>query len=975
MEVNFSLGFKSPCFFTMLNLAGYQIPLLERNVVEWCERIVAVLNKERTEGNLDDIVHEQTGRPLFLVKMVSSFANDGTASPRIMLGTEQGSSVYLHHEIAIALITAIMEAEEPLSKADLATTKKHIALLKKRIAKEQHGQDVYAMVMDRFKRRRRGHPRVHDPVRTLVRGSSAVRCHRRQAKASRWFVLDGARHALLKYDSEKRTRLRGASIDVTEARVEATDACTLTLHLRVPYHGQHVVRLTAPTPVDRDRWADALAKSAQGLASGISKRMCHRGVLNGQYVLVRELGRGASGVVYLYTCRGKPCAVKRLSASKPQSKVNRRGVAASSGGLSDDIKREIALLKKVSNLPHVVALFDVIHDADADCVYLVMEFLGGGPVAVYDKETRRFHTKAPMGESDFKRLMRCATVGLKYLHANHLVHRDIKPDNLLLTEDASECKLADLGVAHYFTPPTSVARDDGVEVDAEGAAPGTLRNTKGTYEFMSPEALSGDEYSGYAADIWALGVTLYALVCGSLPFEAPNILALFDTIATAPLVFPTSNGMSPELKDLLSRMLTKEASERITLDGVLQHPWLSTGATKSFLHHSTSPLLAVVLNAAEVTSAVSPLQLKFDRLCESSTTTEDLALWTLTPSFVPDAHTPYVPSPISIADVAVPPTLQQDVRYIAQQVHFAWCTQKTLDGWRYGAVRDDESKVHPLLVPYQHLDAEGQARNVASVTASLQCILALGYSLRPRKMAARCGVRFPMSLERTSLSGELIILGDLLAENDHEVWAQEYMQHGWTYDQVYDLEKKTHPALVPYPALAESHRVSNRNAALVVIKSLVVLHYTIQHEHAKYNTPSHVRSLFEHFVEYWNHEVLVKYGDGDALEDAGLEAHAHANALGLFAVVVFDGLVVRDACVDRDARFYFCPCVGKKLEHRRKRRPLHRVGMPTRLHERVEDLGNVHAEWWAKVLVHNHVGQVDRVLVQVRLLEAKELPG
>ncbi|OQS04181.1 hypothetical protein THRCLA_03570 [Thraustotheca clavata] len=154
MQVNFSLGFKSPCFFTMLNLAGYQIPLLERNVVEWCERIVAILNKERTEGNLEDIVHEQgTGadRPLFVVKMVSSFTNDGTASPRIMLGTEQGSSVHINHHIAVALVQAIMEAEPPMNKTELAITKRHIALLKKRIAEEQYGQEVYAIIMELFK--------------------------------------------------------------------------------------------------------------------------------------------------------------------------------------------------------------------------------------------------------------------------------------------------------------------------------------------------------------------------------------------------------------------------------------------------------------------------------------------------------------------------------------------------------------------------------------------------------------------------------------------------------------------------------------------------------------------------------------------------------------------------------------------------------------------------------------------------------
>ncbi|KDO17643.1 CAMKK protein kinase [Saprolegnia parasitica CBS 223.65] len=451
-----------------------------------------------------------------------------------------------------------------------------------------------------------------------------------------------------------------------------------------------------------------------------------------------------------------------------------------------------------------------------------------------------------MGEGDLKRLLRCASVGLKYLHANHLVHRDIKPDNLLLTDDGRECKLADLGVAHFFPPPTSVQGDVSTEGDdddkaAAGSAPGMLINTKGTYEFMSPEALSGEEYSGYAADIWALGVTLYALAVGQLPFQAPSILALFDVIATAPLTFPTASAMSPSLTDLITRMLAKDVAQRITLDGVLLHPWLSTGATKQYLHHSTVALGEVSIDAADMSGAVSPLQLKFNQLRQSATASEDLALWSVlspaTSSAKAHSTSPYTPSPIDIANVPLPPRLRVDIAWLAQQVHFAWCTTKTLEGWRVGPERSEDKKIHPLLVPYQHLDDAARTRNLASVTASVQCILALGYALRAQKTSAPTRL-FPLSLERISLSGDLVILGDLLAENDHEVWAHEYMALGWKYGATYDPERKTHPSLVPFPALPAGQREATRNAALVVIKSLVALQYSIQHNHAKYNHES-----------------------------------------------------------------------------------------------------------------------------------------
>ncbi|OQR88205.1 kinase [Thraustotheca clavata] len=656
---------------------------------------------------------------------------------------------------------------------------------------------------------------------------------------------DAARHSLTKYTTSNRKNLRGQSIDIHGARVESINDLGIDIYLQKPYNQQQVLHLTAPNDSDKEKWIEALTNCANGITSGISKRICHRGVLNGQYILVRELGRGASGVVHLYTCHGKPCAVKRLSSNTSKKATKHLPPKGSQlrapdrpDGLPDDVKREIAILKKVSNLPHVVSLYDVIHDADNDCVYLVMEFLGGGPIATYNKDTKRFHTKQHLAESDIKRIMRCATVGLKYLHANHLVHRDIKPDNLLLTEDNRECKLADLGVAHFFPPPTSLLGEAQQDAGMLCNTKGTFSKEKafqmcvGTYEFMSPEALSGEAYSGYAADIWALGVTLYALVCGVLPFQAPNILALFDAIANQPLIFPETKVLSHDLKDLITRMLIKDAHHRITLEDVLLHPWLSAGATKHYLYHSTSPLHKVEINPNDISIAVSPLQMKFNQLRNSQTTTEDLALWSITPSFREEKSASYRPSPINIDNISIPKVLQNDIISIAHQVHFAWCTQKTLEGWIYGNERNDDLKVHPLLKPYHKLDNEAQSRNIASVNASIQCILALGYQIRSSRISSTR--MLPISLERITLSGDLIILSDLLAENDHELWAFQYIQNQWSYGKEYNIEKKTHPALLPFLALPESHRNSSRNNALVIIKSLVALKYSIQHLDVKH---------------------------------------------------------------------------------------------------------------------------------------------
>ncbi|KAF0717690.1 Aste57867_2160 [Aphanomyces stellatus] len=675
---------------------------------------------------------------------------------------------------------------------------------------------------------------------------------------TQWFALDGARHALLRYATSDRSKKpRGKPILLLGARIERQAQLEFVVHLQQPYHGLKKLTYVAATADDKEAWMRAMITCANGLASRISKRMRSRGVLNGQYVLVRELGRGASGTVYLYTYHGKPYAVKKMVAKA--TRLNKR--------VTDDVKREIALLKKASNLPHVVSLYDVIQGHDDGDVYLVMEFLGGGPITEYDKTTKRwvvpqtndrspqrripfrFMTKRPMVENDFKRLLRGAAIGLKYLHGLHLVHRDIKPDNILMTDDFSECKLADLGVAHWFEAAATSLNDH------ESPLEGRLRDTKGTYEFMAPEAISGDDYSGYGADVWALGVTLYALVVGVLPFQADNVLALFDAIGSAPLTFPANVVVSADVKDLITNMMAKNPKDRLSLAQVLQHPWLCTGATKDFLKHAKAPSSPeIILDDMDIRGAVSPLQLKFDMMRRATPAEQMVAIATLDTAdpkaidvVVDDQGSPvaktrmYTPQPIAIEGIELPRALTSDVvTTMAHQLHFEWCFQKLVAGGRFGAERDDAAKVHPLLRPFWELDDAARARNRASVEASLKCIVALGYSVDRKSIKdhpthTRKAPALPMSLNRIALSGELIVLGDLLAENDHEVWAHEYIQNGWTLGPVYDETTKQHPALVAFPDLSDAHRVSTRLGALNVLKSLVGLRFAVEHVHAKYN--------------------------------------------------------------------------------------------------------------------------------------------
>jgi len=170
-------------------------------------------------------------------------------------------------------------------------------------------------------------------------------------------------------------------------------------------------------------------------------------------------------------------------------------------------------------------------------------------------------TDEPMDEKAAWLAFRDVILGLEYLHWNKIIHRDIKPSNLLRTT-TGEVKIADLGVSNEFA-----------------GADAFLTNTAGTPAFTPPESLAhkpGDEpFSGRAADIWSLGVTLYCLVVGRVPFFDENILSLYNKIRTQPFPFPEDKDLSPELSDLITRMLVKDPNERIALPEVKAHDWVT----------------------------------------------------------------------------------------------------------------------------------------------------------------------------------------------------------------------------------------------------------------------------------------------------------------------------------------------------------------------------------------------------------------
>ncbi|KAG7456707.1 hypothetical protein MATL_G00238780 [Megalops atlanticus] len=147
--------------------------------------------------------------------------------------------------------------------------------------------------------------------------------------------------------------------------------------------------------------------------------------------------------------------------------------------------------------------------------------------------------------------------GLEYLHSQGIVHKDIKPGNLLLTTDGA-LKISDLGVAEALHP---FAEDD------------TCRTSQGSPAFQPPEIANGlDTFSGFKVDIWSAGVTLYNITTSLYPFEGDNIYKLFENIGKGDYSIPEECG--PLLSDLLRGMLEYDPVKRFSIQHIRQHNWV-----------------------------------------------------------------------------------------------------------------------------------------------------------------------------------------------------------------------------------------------------------------------------------------------------------------------------------------------------------------------------------------------------------------
>ncbi|EQC39068.1 CAMKK protein kinase [Saprolegnia diclina VS20] len=338
-----------------------------------------------------------------------------------------------------------------------------------------------------------------------------------------------------------------------------------------------------------------------------------------EFEFVKELGKGATAVVKL--CRRKVhdnqkddlVAMKEFKTSllKKMKEFKREGRRMIVSTAFDKVQIEIAIMKKLSHA-NLVSLEAVLDDGDEQLV-LVLEYAPYGQIMVWDAaqlsyvpsiDAHSFSAPAPttpavqlaknglplhIARKCFRELL----IGLEYLHTNDICHRDLKPENILVGNQGT-VKIADFGVAHFF--------DDKAPA-AQPVAHGYLTNSAGTYAYMAPESMASEPYSAFVADIWALGITLYAMLFGSLPYFSAEVTELFDMIQNNPITLPNAVQAHLELTSLLLGLLEKDPAKRLTITEMKRHPWVNRGYESQREDFQSQQIETVEVSADDIQNA------------------------------------------------------------------------------------------------------------------------------------------------------------------------------------------------------------------------------------------------------------------------------------------------------------------------------------------------------------------------------------
>lgn len=295
-------------------------------------------------------------------------------------------------------------------------------------------------------------------------------------------------------------------------------------------------------------------------SSGVKKHH-HKHNLKHRYELLETLGRGTYGKVKKAIERhsGREVAIKSIRKEKIKDEQD-----------MVHIRREIEIMSSLRH-PHIISIYEVFENKDK--IVIVMEYASKGELYDYISERRR------LTERETRHFFRQIVSAVHYCHKNGIVHRDLKLENVLLDENCN-IKIADFGLSNLYHKDK------------------LLQTFCGSPLYASPEIVNGRPYRGPEVDSWALGVLLYTLVYGSMPFDGGDHKNLIRQISNGEYREPSQ---SSDARGLIRWMLMVNPERRATVEDIANHWWVNWGWKTSVCdcesqRDAGSPMLARLID-------------------------------------------------------------------------------------------------------------------------------------------------------------------------------------------------------------------------------------------------------------------------------------------------------------------------------------------------------------------------------------------
>ena len=311
------------------------------------------------------------------------------------------------------------------------------------------------------------------------------------------------------------------------------------------------------------------------------------------YTYIKDLGSGLFSKVKLVEKSKKYYSMKIINKNNLQKK--KKGFAKDKDGkliinsMLEGALKEIAILKKTSH-PNIVQLHEILYDNNKNKIYLILEYCSKGEIMEYDEVEDEFYINknfykekddinSNYSEDEIRHFIRQIVLGIEYLHSNGIIHRDIKPDNILINEN-NEIKITDFNVSAML---------ENLKEDDIG------KKIEGNFYFRAPETVKNNmnnHIKGKPIDIWALGVTAYILAYKKFPFDSEDddIITLFDNISTKNFKIDDDkiDMYSSGFVNFLELCLEKDPNKRITIEDIKKLPWIDENCRNS-LRDSKKP--------------------------------------------------------------------------------------------------------------------------------------------------------------------------------------------------------------------------------------------------------------------------------------------------------------------------------------------------------------------------------------------------